>query len=86
MSAEFDTAMRWTVRRVLVWPASRDDVTGEPYAGWLLEAQAVELIGELFSEPAPPQHGALFSDRMGNTLALVTGRGDGDPTLPTLIR
>lgn len=68
----------------VVWAASRDDVTGEPYAGHLSDTEALELVAELFHELAPPAAGSLFTERLSNTLDLLDGTGD--PAAPHLMR
>jgi len=64
--------------------ASRDDVTGQPYAGWLPDDDAVALLAELFARLAPPRRGVRFGERLANTVALVSGVGD--VSAPSLLR
>lgn len=68
----------------VVWAASRDDVTGEPYEGGLSDKAALRLVAELFGELCAPAVGTLFHERLSNTVRLL--EGGGDPLAPHLIR
>lgn len=66
----------------VILSSSQDGVTGEPYEGYLTDREAVILLGKLFTALAAPVKGSSFSERLGNTLDVLSGAGD--VTAPTL--
>ena len=59
-----------------LWAASRDDVTGNPYAGFLTEEQGIALLVKMFAEADAPEPGTRFRERLRAAIDLISGRDD----------
>ena len=61
-----------------LWLASRGDVTGDPWCGWLSEDETKKLLTELWLELAPPKPGQRHRERLTAAVDAMTAGYDDD--------